>query len=307
MQYIKLYRSPDTVVAASLTLDNQQANQSVKSFRTELKSAQADLITMTGKFGDTSKEAVNAAKRVAELRDRIGDANSLVNAFNPDRKFAALGQAVQGVVGGFAALQGVMGLLGVQSDGVQKQLLKVQSALALTQGLDNIRESVQGFKNLAAVISTHVVQAFSTMKGAIIASGIGALAVGLTVLIVKLTETTAAQRAFDAATKESESAVAGFTSKLKEVESTMNLARRGVVDKKEALKLYNEKLGDSIGFATSFEEAENNIVKNTKNYVEALRLRTRATVLFRIAAEEDAKVLSGEAGKLSFWQKIEAG
>lgn len=142
----------DKIIAASLQLNSEQANQSMKSFKTELREAQADLINVSGKFGDTSKQAIAAAQRVAELRDRIGDANSLVAAFNPDRKFAALGQAVQGVTGGFAALQGILGLIGVDSENVQKQLLKVQSALALTQGLDNIRESVQGFKNLGVVI-----------------------------------------------------------------------------------------------------------------------------------------------------------
>jgi len=153
------------------------------SFKKQLREAQQELVATSEKFGTTSVQAQAAAKRVAELRDNIGDANSLVAAFNPDRKFAAFGQAVQGVVGGFSALQGVMGLIGVESENVQKQLLKVQSALALTQGLDAVRESVQGFKNMAAVIGNQVVKAFSTLKGAIISTGIGALVVALGVLI----------------------------------------------------------------------------------------------------------------------------
>jgi flagellar biosynthesis GTPase FlhF len=180
----------DKVIAASLSLDASQAETSVKSFKTQLKEAQSSLVGITEKFGSTSKEAVEAAKKVAGFRDAIGDANSLVAAFNPDKKFIALGQAAQGITGGFAALQGAMGLIGVESENVQKQLLKVQSALAITQGLDNIRDSVQGFKNLAATIGTQVVKAFSTLRGAIISTGIGALVVGLGVLVANLDSVT---------------------------------------------------------------------------------------------------------------------
>jgi hypothetical protein len=45
---------------------------------------------MQKQFGETSDEAVKAAKRVAELKDRIGDAQKLTAAFDPDRKFQAV-------------------------------------------------------------------------------------------------------------------------------------------------------------------------------------------------------------------------
>jgi hypothetical protein len=191
----------DKEIAARLKLDTGDASRSMGSFKKELREAQQDLLSTAAKFGETSKQAQAAAKRVAELRDTIGDANSLVAAFNPDRKFVAFGQAVQGVVGGFSALQGVMGLIGVESENVQKQLLKVQSALALTQGLDSVRESVQGFKNMAAVISNQVVKAFSTLKGAIISTGIGALVVALGVLIANFDKISDAISGIDEKTK----------------------------------------------------------------------------------------------------------
>ena len=37
----------DTVIAASLSLNSQQANQSVKDFKTELKQAQAEVIELS--------------------------------------------------------------------------------------------------------------------------------------------------------------------------------------------------------------------------------------------------------------------
>jgi chromosome segregation ATPase len=57
-------------------LDNafDETDKSVKSLRTQLKEAQADVGLLADKFGATSKEAINAAKRAADLKDRIGDA-----------------------------------------------------------------------------------------------------------------------------------------------------------------------------------------------------------------------------------------
>ena len=159
------------------------ADASMGSLKKQLKEAQADVQALSDKFGATSKEAINAAKRAGELKDKIGDAKSLVDAFNPDAKFKALTASLSGVAGGFAAVQGGMALLGNESQDVQKALLKVQSAMALSQGLQAVGESIDSFKQLGAVIKNQVSGAFSTLKGAIAATGIGLLVVGVGLLI----------------------------------------------------------------------------------------------------------------------------
>lgn len=191
--------------------------EAVGSLRKQLKEAQAEVQALSDKFGATSEQAVKAAKKAADLRDRIGDAKALTDAFNPDRKFQAFASSLQGVVGGFTAVQGALGLVGVKSDEVEKTLLKVQSAMALSQGLNSVLESVDAFKNLGTVIqSTALFQkannaattiaiglqrafgvatvqtatGFKILKGAIAATGIGLLVVGLTTLISKISEWT---------------------------------------------------------------------------------------------------------------------
>ena len=52
----------------------EETGGSVKSLRGQLKEAVANVATMADKFGATSVEAVNAAKKAAELKDKIGDA-----------------------------------------------------------------------------------------------------------------------------------------------------------------------------------------------------------------------------------------
>jgi len=167
----------------NVNVNTNEAGKSLGSLKKQLREAQAEVVALSDKFGATSKEAIEAAKRAAELKDQIGDAKSLVDAFNPDAKFKALTSSLAGVAGGFAAVQGAMALFGSESENVQKTLLKVQSAMALSQGLQAVGESIDSFKQLAAVVKTQVVTAFSTLRGAIIATGIGLLAVALGLVV----------------------------------------------------------------------------------------------------------------------------
>ena len=167
----------------NVNVNTNEAGKSLGSLKSQLKEAQAEVIALSDKFGATSKEAIEAAKRAAELKDQIGDAKALVDAFNPDAKFKALTSSLAGVAGGFAAVQGAMALFGSESENVQKTLLKVQSAMALSQGLQAVGESIDSFKQLGAVVRTQVVSAFSTLRGAIIATGIGLLAVALGLVV----------------------------------------------------------------------------------------------------------------------------
>lgn len=174
----------------NVNINTTGAEGSIGSLKRQMREAQAEVIALSDKFGATSVEAVNAAKKAAELRDRIGDAKALTDAFNPDAKFKALTASLSGVAGGFGAVQGAMALFGKESEDVQKTLLKVQSAMALSQGLQSVGESIDSFKQLGAVIRTQVVGAFSTLRGAIIATGVGALAVAIGLLVANWNEFT---------------------------------------------------------------------------------------------------------------------
>jgi hypothetical protein len=172
------------VIGAQVQVEGlDQANKSVGSFKKQLREATNELVNMSEKFGLASTEAQNAAKKVAMLRDGIGDAKALADTFNPDKKFVALGGAIQGVTAGFSAYSGAMGILGGKSEDVEKILLKVQSAMALQQGISGIAGAIDSFKMLANTVKGSVVKAFSTLRGALIATGIGAAVVAVGLLV----------------------------------------------------------------------------------------------------------------------------
>ena len=174
---------PKTVVALEATINASGAEGSVKSLKAQLKEAQADVQALSDKFGATSQAAVDAAKKAASLKDRIGDAKALTDAFNPDAKFKAFSSSIQGVVGGFSALQGAQALFGSKSEELTKTLAKVQGAMALSQGLNSVLEAKDAFVNLGTVLKTNVVGAFNGLKAAIGSTGIGLLVIALPILI----------------------------------------------------------------------------------------------------------------------------
>lgn len=171
------------VIGAEVKLDNKGAESSVKSFKQQLKEANAEVIKLSEKFGATSKEAIAAAQKVAKLKDAIGDAKALSDAFSPDAKFNAFAGAIQGAAAGFSALQGAQALFGNQSKDLEQTLVKIQAAMAFTQGLNGIMGAKDAFVNLAAVIKGGVTSAFGTLRAAIISTGVGALVVLIGTLI----------------------------------------------------------------------------------------------------------------------------
>lgn len=205
------------VVGLKVQVDGSEATQAIGSIKKQLREANIELIKAQESFGVYSKEAINAGKKVAELKDTIKEASEFSNLFDPGQKFQVFANAISAVAGGFSAVQGALGLLGVESENVEKTLVRLQSALALSQGLSTIADSAKDFQRLSAIIqSTTIFQrannaatiaatvaqrafglavtqtsvAFRVLKGVIASAGIGLLIVGITALISKIQDWT---------------------------------------------------------------------------------------------------------------------
>jgi len=285
------------VIALEATLNSGPAEGSVKSLKAQLREAQAEVGKMSDKFGETSVQAAQAAQKAAQLKDRIGDAKALTDAFNPDAKFNAFASALQGVVGGFTAVQGAMGLMGAKSEDVEQMLLKVNSAMALSQGLNAITAAKDSFKNLGVVAGN----VFNSIKTAIGSTGIGALAIALGALVTYWDDITSAinkvdekQKALNETFEAYKSAAADASKKTTDVKVAFDLARKGVITKDEALKKYNETLGDAFGTTTDLNVAEKLFRDKTEAYIKAAGLRAQADALMKKAAEEKVKQIEAE-------------
>lgn len=161
---------------------NLEIKDNVKSLKTQYREAVQEVQRLADTYGNTSKEAAEAAKRAAELKDRIEESKSLTDAFNPDAKFNALSGSIGGVLNGFQAYEGALGLVGSESEALQETLLKVQSAMALSQGIQGALEAKDAFVNLGAVVKNSL-SGMTKASKLFAVTGIGLLITGITLLI----------------------------------------------------------------------------------------------------------------------------
>lgn len=150
-----------------------------KSLKAQYKEAVAELQNVSAQYGETSQQAIKAAKAAADLKDQIGFSKDLVDSFNPDAKFNALSKSVGGVLDGFQAVEGAMGLVGVESEALQETMLRVQSVMALSQGIQGLMEAKDSFKQLGTV----ALDALKGIRTGLAATGIGLFLVALGTIV----------------------------------------------------------------------------------------------------------------------------
>ena len=154
----------------------------VKPLKKQLREATQELQVARQRFGEFSDEAVQAAQKVATIRDSIEDANEAAQLFDPGKRFQALTTAASTAAGGIAAVQGAMALFGSESQDVEKALLKVQSAMALSQGLSQLKDIGKVGDQLSITFKGLTAGA-NGFKKALITTGIGALVVAVGLLV----------------------------------------------------------------------------------------------------------------------------
>jgi len=118
--------------------------------------------------------------------------------------------------------------------------------------------------------------------------------------------TTAAEKGLAEATKEVSGELSKVLEGVQKVENGFEAFRKGTISRDEALKIYNDTLGSTLGATDDLAVAEKNFIANKDLYIEAQQAKATANVLFAKSAEAQAKVLTGEAEETSLYQKAKA-
>jgi len=202
-------------IVIKTTVDTKSAEAGTKNLKKELREAQREAQNLAAEFGEFDKRTQAAARRAGELRDQLDDVNDAVQSFKGGGVFEAGTRAAASMAGGIQAATGALSLFGVENENVSKALVQLQGAMALTQGLQALEDAPRAFKQLTTVITGSTVAtkvndvatkmatstmgafgvattgtgaAFTALKGAIIATGIGALVVAIGYAVSKLVE-----------------------------------------------------------------------------------------------------------------------
>ena len=150
----------DQIVTAETFLKNLGATTEATevpfvSLRAQLKQMKIDLQTMeeAGKGG--TKEFTELAKRAGEVADQIQDTSQRINNLASDTKGLDAGiTAIRGLAGAFAVGQGALAAFGEQNEEAAKAIQKVQGALAILQGIQEVANVLNKDSALMVYLNT---------------------------------------------------------------------------------------------------------------------------------------------------------
>ena len=164
----------------------------------ELTRALKEYQNLALQAGENSPIGRQALTEAGEIKDRLMDLKSAIKTTGQDgRALQASLQLGGGIVAGFGAVQGVMALVGSESEDLQKTLVKLQAVQATLASVEEIRSVLEKESALritlvtlaekartaATVVATYATSASTVaMKAfrlALIATGIGAFVVVL--------------------------------------------------------------------------------------------------------------------------------
>lgn len=162
-QIKKLNTATDQATEKTVRLSTQ-----VRAMRNELAQMEQAGLGGTAAF---EKLSIQAAK----LEDQVGDTAKRIRALASDTKnIDAVVGAVSGLASAFSVAQGAAALLGGENQDLQKALLKVQAAMAIANGVQQIANLLQ--KESAVVLAARRLQLAATATVTGLYSGATSLA-----------------------------------------------------------------------------------------------------------------------------------
>ena len=182
--------------------------QGTTSAKQRLRELQKTLIDMSLAGQEGTKAFKQMEQEAGKLKDQIGDTSQRIKTLASDTvRIDTVVSAVQGITAGFQIAQGAAALFGSENEDLQKSLLKVQGAMALATGVQQVanllnKDSIlitQGQAAAQALYATAVGASTGAMKAfriALLATGIGAAIAAVGLLIAKWDDLTAAVRRF---------------------------------------------------------------------------------------------------------------
>lgn len=196
-QLDKIQAKFDKIQSSSAPLKRQ-----MRDLQAIMAQMNMDGLTNTSQFTEIAQYA-------GQVKDAMSDAQQAVSKYSSDTaNLDAVASAFQGISGGISLATGAMNLFGVENENVEQAILKVQSAMALLNGVQAIANTLNkdsalmlklkaiGFgTNTAAQTANTVAETANTTATAANTAATGANAAGKTAQAAATTANTAATTA----------------------------------------------------------------------------------------------------------------
>ena len=299
-------------------------NESIRDVNATFEEVYGELQPLTTRLGEaedrlyelalagdtTSKEYQELLKTVANYRKVQIQTDLTVDnaATTMDQK---LGGAIQGAVSGFAAVQGAMGLLGSESEQLEKTLLKVQSALAIAEGVRGIRENIGYFKQLGSTV-TGVFNNMTKSAKIFTATGIGLAITAVATLtdVFKSTtkETNNYRKAVDqtnAVTQKAIENAANELSALDQLQGTLEDETLTREEKNKAVDDLQEKYPSLLKNVSAEKLSIEELNAAVANNIKLAEARARISAAESLRAQKYTEILQEEIGLQDLRREVE--
>lgn len=295
-----------------LEAEVKKNEQAQISFRTQLRNAREELIRME-QAGLRGSEAYRELQQeVGRLQDAMDDATQQARVMANDEKlFQGIISTVSGMAGAFSAAQGAIGLFAGENENLQKIMLKVQSLMGITIGLQQVAQTLNKDSYFSLVILTKAKEflAVAEMKVATamgvstvaaralmatLTLGLSVAITGAIILINKLVS-----RQAEARKKQEEFNKAVVEAAYKPLAAVKSLSAewQALGDSMEAKERFirdNKKVFDELGVAVNgVADAEKLLVDGTGGFARAMLARAKAVAAkesFELKAKEIAEI-----------------
>lgn len=291
----------------------ERSARAQQSLEVQLRRCREALVAMeaegkrgTAEFREMQEEAARLAKA---WKDATDQSNILAH---DQRGMQGLISGLSGVSGGFAAAQGAASLFIGENENLQKVMLKVQSLMSITIGLQQVEQmlnkdsafrlvTVAKAKDLLTAANVRLAAALhisNTAAAALMATLTLGLSVAITAVIVAISRMQSKQAEAKKQAEEFNNKVAEAAAEPVTAYRTLQaewLSLTGSLKEREKWVQDNVDKFDDLGYSVrNAKEAEELLVTNSAKFVEAMMLRAKATATSELAVEKYKKVIEAQ-------------
>lgn len=141
----------------------------------DVKQSLRDLKNIQLEFGEGTEEYIKASEKIGILKDKLNDANDTARVLSgnmTENLTGAFSRVATAGIGAFQAVEGAQAVFGVENEDLQKQMVKLQGLLNLSQGIKefaNIGQAAKDFKVVLGVLLPATVAQTAATEGAAVA------------------------------------------------------------------------------------------------------------------------------------------
>lgn len=284
------------------------------SLRTQLRNVREQLAEMEEAGQRGTQKFIELQQEAGRLTNAIGDANAQAKIFSHDNQgLQGMIAGINGVVGAFSAAQGAVALFAGENENLQKVMLRVQSLMSITIGLQQVANAlnkdsafmlvtVAKAKDMLTAANARLAVALGVSNAAaaaLMATLTLGLSIAITAIIVAISKLQSKQAAAKKEAEEFNKKVAEAAGKPVAAYRTLQtewLSLSNSLKEREKWVQDNADKFNDLGYSVrNAKEAEDLLVKHAREFVDACMLKAKALAAQNLAAEKYEKIIKKQA------------